>query len=117
MRGRSLAPSSVDVASSARRLASSNGTSRAIGQGSGAALPWGRRRAAAHRPMPAPELWPALAVSEQGMLDEPSNITLQPTSGAATGMRRIDRRTCPGASCCAIVSAHSGERPSGPARG
>ena len=29
----------------------------------------------------------------------------------------IDRLTCPRASCCAIVSARSGERPSGPARG
>jgi hypothetical protein len=38
--------------------------------------------------MPGPRLWPALAVSAQAMLDAPSNTTLQPTSGAVTGVRR-----------------------------
>jgi hypothetical protein len=36
--------------------------------------------------MPAPGLWRALAVSEQAILDAPSNITLQPTSEAVTGV-------------------------------
>ena len=52
-----------------------------------------------------------------GSFDRPSNSTLQPTSGAVTGVRRIDRLTCPGASGCAMVSARSAEQPSGPARG
>jgi hypothetical protein len=52
-----------------------------------AALLAGRRLAAAHRLMPGPGLWPALAVSEQATLDAPSNTTLQLPSGAVTGRR------------------------------
>jgi hypothetical protein len=48
----------------------------------------GRRRAAAHWLMPGPGLWPALAVSEQAVLDAPSNTTLQLTSRAVTGVAR-----------------------------
>jgi hypothetical protein len=65
----------------------------------------GWRRAAAHRLMPGPGLRPALAVSEQALLDGPSNITLQLTSGAVTGVPRSVARLVPGRVLCDRVGA------------
>ena len=96
----------VDVASTARRSASSNGW-RSSGSARCGAQCWlaGRRRAAARRLMPGPGLWPALAVSEQAVLDAPSNTTLQLASGAATGMPRSTRRVASADSLCNRVGA------------
>jgi hypothetical protein len=89
MRGRSLALSSGrrDFVGAAVGIVNGCRSRDSTGWGGRRWLA-GLRRTAARRLMPGPGLWPALAVSEQAVLDAPSNTTLQLTSGAATGMPR-----------------------------